>query len=1067
MIAFVPLYGAGESIAISIAISIIISAASYGLSVLLAPAPPPVTGARKSDLGAPTAAAGIPIPFAVGRNIVQAQIIWSTDQKETKHTKKVKGGKGGGKKQKITTFTYSISIALAFNDGEICGVQRIIANGSKVIWSASLGNPPTDAEIDEQVQAKYDEVYAAETTRLEALTNDDGTQRFTAAEIDDLADTKATNESEKLRKQLEAKQADANPRYAQIEIFHGTETQEPSSIIEAVEGVGNVPAFKSTAYIVIEDLELADFGNAMPIITVDYATLGTANTQTIELNVLDVTVVPGDQVLGSDPGSGVWTVNRGTVTTGTVRAGVASAGEPALLMEGIDDDGDLTADEHARIGMYVDLLDHGLAQNYEYWSYNEFSIWGTDNAGTGEDGQLRIRRWTALPAGTGGAKISAAQQAETFMPPDAAADSLTEILDTGVRFTEGGGTNTSATGEGRYLSVVFTSAEPIDGNEGHTDLEFLRTFIEGPTCIDSPVTLGDVIRAFTDRSGYVSAERSITSGLDSETIWGFNDNSGRTSREILEDLARVRPVMAHESEGLLKFRLADTTSQVTIPAGDVRAYDGRSNPPEWLAEVTILEDLSLPKSLQINYLDIDRALNATSSLFVREVTQATSRQELTVQAVDTAEDMRNSVITAFAVIMTSKRTFKLSLPGKYGVLEPGDRITVPVSDTRNSDVLIGKIEWGANLIVEIECALYIDRSLGIKHTDQFTAVSTDTASGAATSRLFLLDLPYLTDEAELNAADEEDDGIYVAVGAYESGWPGASVFVDQRTLETENAFGTITQVGGDPDWEIVLNFSAPSVWGRVGKAPRGDVDALVKDTVSEMIVSFVDVADDFFTSVSADAGVTSQDNVFLVGDEIVQAETVELLSDNLFAFRNLWRGLQGTEWAIGTQATGDLVVHLDFGAVQRFDTENEDLIGFGIDFRVVTVGEELTQIPTTSLTYDAVSRKPYAPGIHSAVRDGDGNLTFELEPRNRYGAEWTPDDPAFESDPQTFEVDIIPVGGGSPNPLRTIAVSDDTTISYSAAEQTADGLTPGDLVTVNAYQINASGRRGFAREETI
>ncbi len=49
-----------------------------------------------------------------------------------------------------------------------------------------------------------------------------------------------------------------------IRVYQGTQDQLPDPLIEAVEGTGNVPAYRGTAYVVIEDFQLASFGNRVP-----------------------------------------------------------------------------------------------------------------------------------------------------------------------------------------------------------------------------------------------------------------------------------------------------------------------------------------------------------------------------------------------------------------------------------------------------------------------------------------------------------------------------------------------------------------------------------------------------------------------------------------------------------------------------------------------------------------------------------------------------------------------------------------------------------------------------------
>ena len=47
-------------------------------------------------------------------------------------------------------------------------------------------------------------------------------------------------------------------------IYPGSQDQLPDPLMEAIEGQGLVPAYRGTAYVVIENLALADFGNRVP-----------------------------------------------------------------------------------------------------------------------------------------------------------------------------------------------------------------------------------------------------------------------------------------------------------------------------------------------------------------------------------------------------------------------------------------------------------------------------------------------------------------------------------------------------------------------------------------------------------------------------------------------------------------------------------------------------------------------------------------------------------------------------------------------------------------------------------
>ncbi len=52
-----------------------------------------------------------------------------------------------------------------------------------------------------------------------------------------------------------------------MQVYFGTRDQLPDPKMEAVEGAGKVPAYRGTAYIVLEDLQLEAFGNRVPQFT--------------------------------------------------------------------------------------------------------------------------------------------------------------------------------------------------------------------------------------------------------------------------------------------------------------------------------------------------------------------------------------------------------------------------------------------------------------------------------------------------------------------------------------------------------------------------------------------------------------------------------------------------------------------------------------------------------------------------------------------------------------------------------------------------------------------------------
>ncbi|MEM7470050.1 MAG: glycoside hydrolase/phage tail family protein [Pseudomonadota bacterium] len=52
-----------------------------------------------------------------------------------------------------------------------------------------------------------------------------------------------------------------------IQVYRGGEDQQPDPLMVSIEGSENVPAYRGVAYVVFEDLQLADFGNRVPQFT--------------------------------------------------------------------------------------------------------------------------------------------------------------------------------------------------------------------------------------------------------------------------------------------------------------------------------------------------------------------------------------------------------------------------------------------------------------------------------------------------------------------------------------------------------------------------------------------------------------------------------------------------------------------------------------------------------------------------------------------------------------------------------------------------------------------------------
>ena len=85
-----------------------------------------------------------------------------------------------------------------------------------------------------------------------------------------------------------------------ITYYTGDESQLPDPTIEAVEGVGNVPAFRGTAYLVFKNFPLANFGNRIPNISVEVLSTSTQANPVNNVSLSGTAPVADNHVLSKN-----------------------------------------------------------------------------------------------------------------------------------------------------------------------------------------------------------------------------------------------------------------------------------------------------------------------------------------------------------------------------------------------------------------------------------------------------------------------------------------------------------------------------------------------------------------------------------------------------------------------------------------------------------------------------------------------------------------------------------------------------------------------------------------------
>lgn len=211
-----------------------------------------VEGNRLDDMSVQISSYGATIPRIWGpENRVAGNVIWSSGLNENEHRdRQSAGGKGGGGSSVTSVnYTYDASFAVLICRGPIGGIGRI--------WADSKLIADFRDDITTMADPAHNWPYVGESSHI---VLEDGT-------------------------------VDEGAWFHTVTIYNGDETQTPNSLMEAAEGVGNVPGYRGSAYAVFDTLQLADFGNRIPNITFEVlgqwsATTGTVIAELAELSGL-------------------------------------------------------------------------------------------------------------------------------------------------------------------------------------------------------------------------------------------------------------------------------------------------------------------------------------------------------------------------------------------------------------------------------------------------------------------------------------------------------------------------------------------------------------------------------------------------------------------------------------------------------------------------------------------------------------------------------------------------------------------------------------------------------------
>lgn len=542
--------------------------------------------------------------------------------------------------------------------------------------------------------------------------------------------------------------------------------------------------------------------------------------------------------------------------------------------------------------------------------------------------------------------------------------------------------------------------------------------------------LAAIVRDICHRAGLEESDMDVS--RLTELVEGYVIASPGSARGFLEQLTTGYFFDAVESDGLLKFvpRGGSVVQAVAerqlVP---VAAEEGATQ----ILSIRRAQEVELPQRVNVLYINRTSNYLQGNQFAQRQVTQ--SREIRTISLPVVLSDQAAKVLADQWLYHSwvSRTQYECHLPMAYAGLEPTDIIDVEVGGSVHRMRLTEVVQARPGILrvrgVAEDVASY-DVYLPPAVTESRSVVP--VVSGP--TRMELLDLPMFP----------YDDGVMlrVALVGLDAAWRGGVVY------RSDDGGGTYAQVAAS---------DAPAVLGAAVTVLEDGAYA-VPDERNHVEVLLV--GSDELESVGLTAMLNGA-NVALLGEEIIQFMTAELLGEGHYRLGGLLRGRLGTEYAMSGHVAGERFIMLN-GRIEEVPMA-QNAIGLSRLYKPVTVGQTLATTEAEGFVYAGRGWKPYSPVHVHAVRAGNGDMILRWTRRARIGGGWRDGvDVPLDEAVERYEIEIL---DGS-TVLRTLSANA-AEVMYGAAQQQADFGSVPPQVAVRVYQVSDIVGRGHAAEAVV
>lgn len=560
---------------------------------------------------------------------------------------------------------------------------------------------------------------------------------------------------------------------------------------------------------------------------------------------------------------------------------------------------------------------------------------------------------------------------------------------------------------------------------------------------DTSITVGDAVGERLERSGLVASDFDVSAITDD--FKGMTTAGPQTGERELEPIITAFNLIVTESLGKLRFEKRDALTIFDIDDDDIASHVFGDNIRRRIV-ITKGDQVGLPQEVNVGYIDpvSDFQKGMQKQRKIENLVDSSVTFEIPITL--SADEARNIAFRELWTAHSNNDIISLSLPPSYFFLEENDTIRFEGDENEQFVAVIKRIDRGINGLILIEALVESSTTLEHDAVEDSPFIVADPEIYIPPAMIFeLLDIAPLFDDHVSIV------GYYVATATaqFNKEFQGASLFSSKDTRRGPSRF------------KLVDTFTIEATMGNV----VGVVDPGVLFIFDEATIITVELINGTLES-KTELEVLEGVNLAFVGGEIIGFKNATLVGTNTYELTGLIRGLRNTEWFRTIHVDTEPFVLLDGPGIQFESIDLKDL-DESISFKMVPSGAELDDTNEKIRSLYGRTIRPFFPVQINGIRDVNNNLSLTWTRRTRAFTKPITggiDAPMIEP-LEEYEVHILNVAGDTV--LRIIEICGQTNTIYTEVDQIADGLTPGDPVTLIVYQISSTLSKELPTEGVI